>query len=693
MLVFSRAKKIIQLLVACCFLTVGRSITSAKSPDSNCFVLTNAAQIRGLAVVEAARHPPVSLQGVVVLTSDYFVIMVDSTAGIYLAGTNGMFSQFQVGDVLSVTGVADPGEFAPIVKVSHVAKTGIGEIPPARPVGFPELQTGRFDAQWIEISGVVRLSAPLPDLPEFWELRVAMDGGQLSVRLSAKQGRLLQMDSEVRLRGACLSQFNKTRQVGNPVLQVPDGRTVFVTRPAPAEPFAVAERPISSLMQFNTGNLFSHRVRVSGVVTHAVMGEGFWILNGGEGLHVHSLQNQMLGVGDRVDVLGFLKRGDYSPMLEDAIFRKNGKAERPVPLPLSDPLAALDHDDELVQLDAQILEQRRLQDGCRLVLRNGSERFTARLRLEDTQEIPRTWLTGSRVRVVGICQVAAGTKVASAAGIVDPGSFQILLRSRSDLVILKPPPWWTTERVGWAVAAVLGGLLVIGSGIFWWHRLRIKRQLATMKAQAVLAAERTRIARDLHDEIGANLTNISILSTLASQSAGDQAKKFKQHCSDAASVAQQTIRAFDEILWSVNPRNDTLHSLSHYICRYAEETLGPAGITYRFNLDETFPDLKLPPNCRHGLLLAVKEALHNIIKHAAAKRVEIGCTMAADRVFLVRVADDGCGTDLYTVAAAPQLVHGHGLENLRRRLQELGGECRLESAPGKGTQVIFRLPL
>jgi signal transduction histidine kinase len=234
--------------------------------------------------------------------------------------------------------------------------------------------------------------------------------------------------------------------------------------------------------------------------------------------------------------------------------------------------------------------------------------------------------------------------------------------------------------------------LIIGGSFFWIHRRRVTRQIALIKAQAALNAERTRIAQDLHDEIGADLTNISILSTLACQTGIEKAQRAK-HCLEAANAARQTIRAFDEILWSVNPKNDTLHSLSDYICRYAEETLASAGINYRFHLDESFPSMLLPPNCRHGLLLAVKEALHNVIKHASAKRVDIQCGMETERVFLVRVADNGCGLDLSARATVPHRREGLGLENLRRRLEELGGECRIESAPGQGTQVTFRLPL
>ena len=214
-----------------------------------------------------------------------------------------------------------------------------------------------------------------------------------------------------------------------------------------------------------------------------------------------------------------------------------------------------------------------------------------------------------------------------------------------------------------------------------------------MKAQAALEAERTRIACDLHDEIGANLTHISILSTLASQSVTENPQGARQHCAEAAQVSQQTIRAFDEILWSVNPRNDTLHSLSHYICRYAEETLAPAGIAHHFDLDESFPNLLLPPNCRYGLLLAVKEVLHNVIKHASASRVEIKCGMENERLYLVRVADNGRGIGSRVEAAVSSRREGLGLESLRRRMAELGGTCVIESPPEGGTMVTLRLPL
>ena len=214
--------------------------------------------------------------------------------------------------------------------------------------------------------------------------------------------------------------------------------------------------------------------------------------------------------------------------------------------------------------------------------------------------------------------------------------------------------------------------------------LRLQRQHA-------LDRERARIARDLHDEIGANLSHISILSSLAAKP-GTEPNTSREHNAEVANVARQTILAFDEVLWSINPKNDTLQSLSHYICRRTEEILAPADLTYQFELDESFPDLFVPPQRRHGLLLAVKEALHNILKHAGATRVELRCMMDGE-VLVVFMSDNGRGFDPQAVATGAQGRQGHGLENMRRRLADLGGDCRIESRVGGGTRITFRLPI
>lgn len=246
---------------------------------------------------------------------------------------------------------------------------------------------------------------------------------------------------------------------------------------------------------------------------------------------------------------------------------------------------------------------------------------------------------------------------------------------------LQLPP----HRMAWfwlLIACVIASLLFAAWRYVLWMRL---------ERQHLLEEERARIARDLHDEIGSNLSHISILNTVAAKGATDIADA-RQYCSEAASVARQTIQAFDEILWSVNPKNDTLKSLSHYICKCAEQILSPVPITRHFVLAETLPERPVPPRRRHSLLLAVKEALHNVVKHAEAGRVDIEFEMEGDE-FVVRVKDDGRGFPQSEDASCEKGSQGNGIKNMHSRMTELGGTCQMESHPGRGTKITFRLLL
>lgn len=250
--------------------------------------------------------------------------------------------------------------------------------------------------------------------------------------------------------------------------------------------------------------------------------------------------------------------------------------------------------------------------------------------------------------------------------------------------------WWKTPWFRWS-SGLLFTTVAISSGMLWSRR-RASHQLERLRAESALAEERARIARDLHDEIGANLTHISILSTLASDA--ETGKELsRQHNLEVASCARETIQAFDEILWSVNPKNDTLPSLCHYICRRVEEMLAPAGITYRFYLQEPMPDLPLPPNSRHQILLAVKEALHNILKHAKAHNVLVSCELEAQSRLRIEIKDDGCGFDPHSIVREPNQRRGMGLDDMNHRLTILGGTCHMDSTVGMGTRITFDLPL
>jgi signal transduction histidine kinase len=248
-----------------------------------------------------------------------------------------------------------------------------------------------------------------------------------------------------------------------------------------------------------------------------------------------------------------------------------------------------------------------------------------------------------------------------------------------ELKVLLP----VTQRIWFwlLIATVL--ISVVFSGWRYVAVLRLQRRHA-------LDQERSRIARDLHDEIGASLTHISILSSIAAKPTTEAKVSFR-HSAEVASVAQQTILAFDEVLWSINPENDTLQSLCHYLCRRTEEFLAPTEIHHQFLLDDALPNPPVPPQSRHGLLLAFKEALHNILKHSGATLIKLECRMEG-MTFVVRLSDNGCGFDAKE-QGVPIGRRRHGLANMKHRLKDLGGDCRIESSAGHGTQITFQLPV
>lgn len=253
------------------------------------------------------------------------------------------------------------------------------------------------------------------------------------------------------------------------------------------------------------------------------------------------------------------------------------------------------------------------------------------------------------------------------------------VQQRIELGILLPA---TLQAWFWLLIAT-----VVASLLFAARRYVVSLRL---EREHILDQERTRIAGDIHDEVGANLTQISILSSLAARrtTKPETAREYNVEMMD---VARQTTQSLEEIVWSINPKSDSIMSVAHFICRRAEELLETGDVECRITLDEEFPNRMMKPRRRHGLLLAFKEAMNNILKHSRATRVHVRCGM--DRtVFEVCVTDDGCGFDTVAVANAERR-QGNGLGNMRRRLTDLGGDCNIESHPGNGTQVCFRLPL
>ncbi len=241
----------------------------------------------------------------------------------------------------------------------------------------------------------------------------------------------------------------------------------------------------------------------------------------------------------------------------------------------------------------------------------------------------------------------------------------------------------------WLVLAALtgGGAAWLGR---WALKRRMQQQIARLEQEQTLERERARIARDLHDEIGAGLTEIAMQSDwvrrdLAGAILPDAQRRIESVCQSAVDL----VRSVDEIVWAVNPANDTLERFVNYLAQSTEQFLEAAGLRVRFEIPENLPVAALTGVQRHFLFLAVREASNNAVKHARADLVRLEIQTASS-ILRIIVEDNGCGFVPQQTGA--DSAHD-GLENMRRRLEELGGRFSLASRPGGGTRVEFTVAL
>jgi signal transduction histidine kinase/ligand-binding sensor domain-containing protein len=214
---------------------------------------------------------------------------------------------------------------------------------------------------------------------------------------------------------------------------------------------------------------------------------------------------------------------------------------------------------------------------------------------------------------------------------------------------------------------------------------RLRAQLRTLEQQAALQRERARIAKDIHDDLGANLTQIAYLGELANQDR-DEPKLVGERIGKISHTARQAVKALDEIVWAVNPRNDTLAHLLDYAGQFAVDYLRTMCIRCRLDFPDNIPARDLSTDLRHNLFLVVKEAMHNIFKHANATEVRLRATVD-ENALQIFIEDNGRG-----FATASDNALADGLRNMQQRMADVGGDCRVESQPGTGTTVCVRLP-
>ena len=267
-----------------------------------------------------------------------------------------------------------------------------------------------------------------------------------------------------------------------------------------------------------------------------------------------------------------------------------------------------------------------------------------------------------------------------------------LSASASAVLVVRLFYWHTW---GFRVVAALVFIILVILAVHLRERTMAHRAVAEVERRHVLESERMRIARDMHDEIGGKLSRISFLSDIAGRNL-PEASTARRQVDEVSAAAQDVIRTVDEIVWAINPRNDTAESLIHYLGRHAQEFFELTEVELELKLPTEWPAHALTAETRHSFYCAVREALNNVLKHSTATKVRMEFSLTSTALS-VTIIDNGCGFDPVAANETPPGVNarrqGFGLVNMRERLEGVHGRCEIQSQRGTGTRVTLTINL
>lgn len=257
-------------------------------------------------------------------------------------------------------------------------------------------------------------------------------------------------------------------------------------------------------------------------------------------------------------------------------------------------------------------------------------------------------------------------------------SEMMVASSFEDLLI---PRFWQQRWFFPVTSVVL--LVAVAGTVRLFERRRARAQILQLEQERAVASERARIARDIHDEVGAELSQIGLLADLGRETPpGGGNERFFQ----IAKRARHLVSVMDEIVWAVNPQNDNLTQLADYLCQMADECLSESPVRLLKEVPTQLPPVPVRAEVRHDLTLAVKESFANLLKHAHASEAKLQLAWNEPDL-IITVLDNGQGFDPNVPS------QGNGLSNQRVRLERIGGTLELITAPGGGTRTIFRISL
>jgi signal transduction histidine kinase len=686
--------------------------------------LTHAAQVHALSPEAAGRGLAVRLEGVVThyhRRLGYGFTFQDATDGVYVH-LRGRAPEVAVGDRVELEGVTDSGDYAPVVVLRELRNLGSGELPAPERVTAAALATGRYDSRRVEVRGIVRSAVPAYRTTEpHLAMELRSEGSELLVRMDRYRPESTNLtDCEVIVRGVAAGVFSWQRQLLAPILTVESDADVDVVRSAP-RPEELPLVGIRSLFHYSPAGFPQHRVRLRGELLGRHSRGWLTVWDGTGGLFVEAAGAVPLEPGNEVELVGFPEMREHSLWLENAAVKRLGGGVPPVPAVRSI-AQALRHPGELQRLTGTLGAAPRPGEGSWVLhLREGEAEFEAWVPAAEGP-CPAWMREGARVAVAGVAEpfVLPGQRPEM---FPFPRGLRLYARAFSDVGLVRAAPWWTSPGLTRTLVASLPGALVL-LGITSLAAMVLARKNAALRVArealraardelaerysvrtgewheelaarhaaeadfALLTAERTRLARDLHDGLEQALASAALHLDAARGFFREQPREAERLLASATEQLRESQADVRRSIWNLRAVQLEKATLSDALQQLGEALADAQGPRVEVRC-EGEPAL-VPPGTASQLFRIAQEGVTNALKHAQAGRIQIVLRFPPGRVEL-EVNDDGQGFDPAATAAAAG--DRFGLRGLRERARALAADLVIDSAAGRGTRLRLSVPV
>ncbi len=573
----------------------------------------------------------------------------DETGGIYFfADSQVLVTQgAAVGRHMSLKGKLGRGRLRPIILgtgdnhlVIELVSSGLAPLPTPRRLSSTNLSDFNANSQWVEVAGNVG-SVKLIDDRAVLELSVGGTNLEVTIpgytRIDMLPKHLMALD--VVVRGVMGASWDSGGKFLAPQLLSPSVGFVEVQSQALTTMF---DLPLKGANDVNQGSAEGLKIRLRGTVVANLPELGFFLLDSTGTVWIESTQKLYLERGDEVDVVGLGGWISGKSALRDGYARKTGKRDQASPRFVdlgnlsTDPLKH----GEWVTVEAHLTDTLRGKDDSLLRFMEGSHAFAVHIRSRgDGVEVLPQWQTGSRIKLEGV--VVKGDWAPSPEFRL-PGAWGLMVHSSSQLSLIRPPAWWTTERLSVITVALLTGTVVAGACVIFLRRqVRLQSEtIAEQRARVALSEERGRISRELHDSLEQYLTGLSIQLEAVAAKLGDSSGDVRR----MLDVAQQMVRhghddaraAIWELRAKALERGGLIQALEELI------PIAAIGSPTKIHIEVPSAPIELSAEVEHHLLRITQEAVTNSIKHAGASCIWVGLTLNKSELQLC-IKDDGKG--------------------------------------------------